>query len=65
VSDSNGASAKSSTIIIGEPNKFVREVHTRMPTILAEEHHDLWLSGETGKEILVPYPADRMEGVAN
>jgi putative SOS response-associated peptidase YedK len=31
-----------------------------MPIILPEEHHDPWLSGETGKEILVPYPADRM-----
>ena len=48
-------------IITGEPNQFVREIHTRMPVILAEEHHDAWLSGEAGKEILVPYPADRMK----
>jgi hypothetical protein len=27
----------------------------------AEEHHDAWLSGEAGKEVLVPYPADRMK----
>jgi len=32
-----------------------------MPVILPEEHHDAWLSGEAGKEILVPYPADRMK----
>jgi putative SOS response-associated peptidase YedK len=32
-----------------------------MPIIPPEEHHDPWLSGETGKEILVPYPADRMK----
>jgi putative SOS response-associated peptidase YedK len=31
-----------------------------MPVILPEGHHDAWLSGEAGKEILVPYPADRM-----
>jgi hypothetical protein len=31
-----------------------------MPVILPEEHHDAWLSGEAGKEILVPFPADRM-----
>jgi putative SOS response-associated peptidase YedK len=32
-----------------------------MPIILAEEHHDSWLSGDAGKEILVPYPAERMK----
>jgi SOS response associated peptidase (SRAP) len=45
----------------GEPNEFVREIHTRMPVILPEEYHDVWLSGEAGKEVLVPYPADRMK----
>ena len=49
------------TIITGEPNGFVRGIHTRMPVILSEEHHDAWLAGEAGKEILVPYPADRMK----
>jgi putative SOS response-associated peptidase YedK len=49
------------TIITGEPKEFVREIHTRMPVILPEEHHDFSLSGEAGKEILVPYPADRMK----
>jgi putative SOS response-associated peptidase YedK len=32
-----------------------------MPVILPDEHRDAWLSGEAGKEILVPYPADRMK----
>jgi putative SOS response-associated peptidase YedK len=32
-----------------------------MPVILPEEHHNAWLSGEAGKEILVPYPAERMK----
>jgi putative SOS response-associated peptidase YedK len=41
--------------------RFVREIHTRMPVILPEEHHDDWLSGEAGKEILVPFPEDRMK----
>jgi len=31
---------------------------TRMPVILPEELHDAWLSGEAGKEVLVPFPAD-------
>ena len=49
------------SIITGEPNEFVREIHTRMPVILPEELHDAWLSGEAGKEVLVPFPADRMK----
>jgi putative SOS response-associated peptidase YedK len=52
------------TIITGEPNELVREIHTRMPVILPEEHHDAWLSGEVGKEILVPFSADRMKAWA-
>jgi putative SOS response-associated peptidase YedK len=32
-----------------------------MPVILPEEHHDAWLSGEAEKEVLVPFPADRMK----
>jgi putative SOS response-associated peptidase YedK len=35
-----------------------------MPVILQEEHHEAWLSGEAGKEVLVPYPADRMKAWA-
>jgi putative SOS response-associated peptidase YedK len=47
------------TIMTGEPNDFVRQLYTRMPVILPEAHHEAWLSGEAGKEILVPYRADR------
>jgi putative SOS response-associated peptidase YedK len=32
-----------------------------MPVILPEEHQDAWLSGDAGKEILIPFPADRMK----
>jgi hypothetical protein len=28
-----------------------------MPVILAEEHHEAWLSNQAGKEVLVPFPA--------
>ena len=38
----------------------MREIHTRMPVTLPEDKLDVWLSGEAGKEILVPYPADEM-----
>jgi putative SOS response-associated peptidase YedK len=57
----NGEWVRTCTIITGEPNDFVREIHTRMPVILLEEYHDAWLSGEAGKEILVPFPGDRMK----
>ena len=32
-----------------------------MPVILPEEHHEALLAGEAGKEILVPFPTDRMK----
>jgi putative SOS response-associated peptidase YedK len=57
----NGEWLHTCTIITGEPNEFVREIHNRMPVILREEHHESWLSGEAGKEVLVPYPAERMK----
>ena len=59
----NGEWLHTCTIITGEPNEFVREIHTRMPVILPEEHHDAWLSGEAGKEVLVPYPANLMKAL--
>jgi putative SOS response-associated peptidase YedK len=31
-----------------------------MPAILLEEHHDGW-TGKAGKEVLIPYSADRMK----
>jgi putative SOS response-associated peptidase YedK len=47
-------------IITGEPNDLVAQIHNRMPAILATETHDAWLSGESGKEILRPFPANEM-----
>jgi putative SOS response-associated peptidase YedK len=32
-----------------------------MAVILPEKHHDAWLSAAPAKEILVPFPADRMK----
>jgi putative SOS response-associated peptidase YedK len=52
------------TIITGDPNELVAQVHTRMPVILPEEHHAKWL-GEIDdgdlKELLKPFPADQMK----
>jgi hypothetical protein len=36
-----------------EPSELVAQLHTRMPVILTEEHHETWLSNQVGKEVLV------------
>ena len=47
-------SLKSCTMLITEPNKFVAEVHDRMPVLLAEKDYEPWLSGKAGLELLKP-----------
>ncbi len=32
-----------------------------MPVILLPETHERWLTGEAGKEILLPFPAEAMK----
>jgi putative SOS response-associated peptidase YedK len=49
------------TMITGQPNELVSEIHTRMPVILPPETHEQWLTGESGKEILLPFPAEPMK----
>jgi putative SOS response-associated peptidase YedK len=51
---------RSCTMIITEPNKFVAEVHDRMPVLLRPEQFDAWLDGSAGKEMLVPAPEDML-----
>jgi putative SOS response-associated peptidase YedK len=52
---------KSCTMIITEPNKFVAEVHDRMPVLLTEKQFDPWLGGEAGIEYLKPAPNDFLQ----
>ena len=51
------------TIITGEPNELVAQIHPRMPVILPEQHHAAWL-GETNdgnlKELLLPLVLPRV-----
>jgi putative SOS response-associated peptidase YedK len=47
----NGEWLHTCTIITGEPNESVRQIHTRMPVILSKEHHDAWLSGEADSHV--------------
>jgi putative SOS response-associated peptidase YedK len=51
----------SCTMIITEPNKFVAEVHDRMPVLLTEKQFDPWLSGAAGLEYLKPAPNDVLQ----
>ena len=52
------------TMIITEPNKFVSEVHDRMPVLLGKDQIEPWLSGEAGLEILRPAPDGMLKRVA-
>jgi putative SOS response-associated peptidase YedK len=36
-------------------------IHNRLPIILPEEVYEAWLSGEAGKEVLIPFPSGRMK----
>ncbi len=56
-----GATLKSCTMIITEPNEFVAEVHDRMPVLLTEKQFEPWLSGAAGVEILNPPPNDLLQ----
>jgi len=56
---------RSFTIVTTQPNELCAEVHNRMPVILSPETWPIWLAEEPAeeaavKEMLVPYPADRM-----
>lgn len=48
------------TVITTEPNDLVSELHHRMAVILEPDAEERWLSGEAGREVLEPRPADGM-----
>ncbi len=61
----DGSQVYSCTIITTEPNPLMATIHNRMPVILPEKAHSLWLqSGEADpkalSELLKPYPAEEM-----
>lgn len=53
-----GDTLKSCTMIITEPNRFVAEVHDRMPVILEKSQWEKWLTNKADIEILKPAPED-------
>lgn len=53
-----GETIKSCAMIITEPNKFVAEVHDRMPVVLEREQIAAWLTASVGREALRPAAED-------
>lgn len=49
------------TIIVTEANAVAREIHDRMPVILAPADFDRWLSGTNGENLLKPTSDDLLE----
>jgi putative SOS response-associated peptidase YedK len=56
-----GERLRSCTMIITEPNDFVREVHDRMPVLLEPDQFAAWLDGSAGKQILNPPREDLLQ----
>lgn len=58
----DGEVIESFTIITTTPNAFMRELHDRMPVILAREDYDTWLSSDSTPEqlqaLLRPCPSE-------
>lgn len=57
-----GDKVESYTIITTEANELVRELHSRMPVILAPEDYGKWLNVENPEagELLRPYASERL-----
>lgn len=58
--DPEGRSIESCTVIVTAANRFMTEIHDRMPVIVPQEHYRGWLTGTAGTEILVPAEEDRL-----
>jgi putative SOS response-associated peptidase YedK len=60
----DGSRVVSCCVVTTSPNELVAEVHDRMPVILGRDAYAEWLDPGTPesrlKELLAPYPADRM-----
>jgi putative SOS response-associated peptidase YedK len=52
-----GEKVWSCTMVITEPNKFIAEVHDRMPVILESEHFEQWTFGDAKDAAALMRPA--------
>ena len=62
----DGSKILSCTIITGNPNSLVEQIHNRMPIILPREQYSRWLDPKEREpeelgSLLKPYPASEME----
>ncbi len=48
------------TIVTGPANALLAQVHERMPVMLPPEHHEAWLDGTAGLEVLTAHPAEAL-----
>ncbi|GAB4318986.1 MAG: SOS response-associated peptidase [Bacteroidales bacterium] len=63
--DAEGKAIRSFTILTTSPNRFMKQIHHRMPVILPREAEKRWLEGATADELqtlLKPCPEERMNG---
>jgi putative SOS response-associated peptidase YedK len=62
--DEPGEWLETCTVLTCEPNELLREVHDRMPVILARQDVDRWLDpaaeGNSVRDLLRPLPSERM-----
>lgn len=60
-----GEEVATCAIITTGPNEVMKPIHDRMPVILGDNYHDVWLDPSLGQEealsLLKPYPDDDME----
>lgn len=64
----DGRALETCTIVTTDANERVRELHDRMPVVLAPEQHDLWLDPAADRDqllaLLAPAPPAALESFA-
>ncbi len=64
-SSPEGGELRTCTILTTGPNEKLKEIHNRMPVILARENETVWLADDADpgelKKILAPYPSEHMD----
>jgi len=56
-----GEAVKSCTIIVTDANALTRQIHDRMPVVIAPEQFEPWLTGVAGIELLKPAPENMLQ----
>ncbi len=56
----SGEWVRTFTIITTDANELVAQLHDRMPVVIAPEDRERWLKGPDVKDLLKPYPSERM-----